>query len=128
MAFCEPFWKAVEPAWAEQVGQHIEGEVKEVLASRGHGGDLVSLRLAHRAGSVPAATEVVLGPIPRTWLQEDEETGLRSGDLIRILYVRGEADGDEPPATLKTDKPATVAWIVPAEHRSEEASGTRASA
>lgn len=107
--FCNAFWRAASPDWAERCGIHIEGRVDGSEASTVQGLTLVTLRVDGRRGTVPAG-ETFVEQVPEAWMTADGSERPRTGDTARIVY--GRMVTEAPPHVIRVDRVATSVWTV----------------
>ena len=109
MPFCEAFWRASTPAWAEQCGTHVEGRVTSVETSTVQGMRLVTLRLDAHRGTLESG-ESFVEQVPEAWMTADGSGAPSQGDLVRVIY--GRVATEAPPHVIRVDRVSTAVWTV----------------
>ena len=107
--FCEAFWRAASPAWAEQCGVHLEGRVSSVHESTVQGVKLVTLQMYTQRGTVGAG-DTFVEQIPEGWITADGADVPLDGDVVRVVHGR-LAEG-APPQVIRVDRTSTSVWTV----------------
>lgn len=108
--FCEPFWEAVSPAWAEQCGIHVEGTVSKVNRSVLQNAALLTLELNVLRGTTPAGSATVQ-QIPEKWVSAGDSELPEAGGLVRVVNCR-PGDDTEAGRIIRADRMTTAVWIV----------------
>lgn len=107
ISFCDAFWAAADPSWADQCGIHAEGTITDSAPTVLQGTPLVTLQVQIQrgtAGSEPGSLE----QIPEAWLTVGSHPIPSAGDTIRLLHGRRAAQ--DAPLTLRVDRTSTAVW------------------
>jgi RecB family exonuclease len=118
--FCEPFWRAADPAWSDDCGTHVEGRIFGITESQVQGIPVLTFGLDVNRGTIAAATAFV-EQVPESWTTIGGHPRPRIGELLRIVHGRG-ISLDAPCVVIRVDRALTSVWTAPAPHVSE--SGT----
>lgn len=108
--FCESFWAAASPAWAEQCGTHLEGTISAVNRAVVQNTALITLELAPARGTVGAAA-AVLQQLPEAWACVDGSPAPATGDVVRVVDCRLADDAGDT-AVIRPDRLTTALWTV----------------
>lgn len=111
--FCEAFWRAASPEWADKCGLHVEGTVSNASRAVVQGVALLTLELTMERGTVTPGPAVVQ-QLPEMWSTAADGTPPSLGDVVRLVHCRApDAAGDRP--VIRVDRAATALWTVRAQ-------------
>jgi hypothetical protein len=98
------------PGWADECGVHVEGVLKEVIATTVEGVPLVTLRIERQRGTL-SSESACIEQIPQKWLTLEGATIPKVGDILRVVHAR-QSDAEQEVAGLRVDKALTSLWTV----------------
>lgn len=105
LPYCDGFWQTAQPAWAKEVGTHVEGKVDEVRPVNLQGARLVTLRLSGVRGTVNGS-HVEVEQLPVEWLGVVAPEKLL-GEIVRVVDARAI---ETRPGVVRSDKAGTTVW------------------
>lgn len=115
--FCEPFWRAADPAWSDDCGTHVEGRISEITETQVQGIPVVTFGLDVSRGTI-AAVAAFVEQVPESWTTIGGHPRPRIGELMRIVHARA-ISLDAPRVVIRVDRALTSVWTVPSPHVSE---------
>lgn len=107
MPFCDAFWRDADEGWADNVGVHAEGAVRELTTAEREPVDIVALEVDVRAGTIPRQP-FWIEHIPERWITADGSALTQPGEMVRLIDLR-RAVGEDGWA-LRADRIMTAVW------------------